>query len=186
VINRLVKKGRDRASETTRFEPHGSQPRFVGRAERTQTDRLLWSGRGNPIAKRRGAAAHHKASTSGEKKKRPPPKAQAASLVSAVTPLLSSATPLAPPSPHDNRFSVPSRLFVRAAADALEAVARRAQAALLRRGRRRGGPVSRALSFFFLACAFLGFGTGIGRPCLLSSRDRLKQFYKFSNCGEIY
>jgi hypothetical protein len=105
------------------------------------------------IPSRKGAERQRttgvKASTSGEKKKRPPPKAQAASLVSAVTPLLPSATPLAPPSPHDNRFSVPSRLFVRAAADALEAVARRAQAALLRRGRRRGGPVSRALSFFF-------------------------------------
>jgi hypothetical protein len=110
-----------------------------------------WSGRGDPIAKKgaerqrttghrgQGEQAHQ-----GRRKKRPPPKAQAASLVSAVTPLLSSATPLAPPAPHDDRLSVPSvRSRCRRCTRSC-----RAQAALLRRGCRRGGPVSHALSFF--------------------------------------
>jgi hypothetical protein len=135
-----------------------------------------WSGRGDPIAKKgaerqrttghrgQGEQAHQ-----GRRKKRPPPKAQAASLVSAVTPLLSSATPLAPPAPHDDRLSVPSvRSRCRRCTRSCRAPRAGCSAAAGLPPGRTGK--SRAFLFSPLACAFLGFGTGIGRPCLLSSR----------------
>jgi hypothetical protein len=146
------------------------------------------------IAKRRAAQTGRAASTAQQRgETRPPPKAQlrgwclrcyaspvrrlacASSLESeaTTTSLLLPRTTTAFPF---RSFATPSRSTGgEGAADAPEAVAGRAQAALLRRGRRRGGPVSHALSFFFFPRRgdprVLSWVSGpeFGRPCLLSS-----------------